>query len=272
MASGLGLVAVCCGVASPGYSQSLESENESPPARYEEKFAKNINVLSQEDAEASIARALEERDAGRGIVAHILGKLPSPVFRKPEGFNVEVRDLQFFPESGRFVTTLTFIGHPNDVEGTVLGALNVQGRYAEYVRVPVMRKRVPSDDLITEADVQWVSVPKDKVRRDTITRSDDLIGLAANRTLAAGRPLRADDVKAPIVMKKGSEVTLLYRRPYLELRAIGVALQDGSIGEAVSIRNKDSNKVVQGIVEDETTVQVISVGGVPSGDERDRMQ
>ncbi|MCC7260271.1 MAG: flagellar basal body P-ring formation protein FlgA [Alphaproteobacteria bacterium] len=272
MVSGLGLVAVCCGVASPGYSQESASENKNPPAHYAETLNKNINVLSQEDAEASIARALEERDAGRGIVAHILGKLPSPVFRNPEGFDVEVRDLQFFPESGRFVTTLTFVGHPNDVEGTVLGALNVQGRYAEYVRVPVMRKRVPSDSLITDADIQWVSVPKDKVRRDTITRSDDLIGLAANRTLAAGRPLRTEDVKAPVVVKKGSEVTLLYRRPYLELRAIGVALQDGSIGETVSIRNKDSNKVVQGVVEDATTVQVISVGGMPSGGERGGIQ
>jgi flagella basal body P-ring formation protein FlgA len=47
---------------------------------------------------------------------------------------------------------------------------------------------------------------------------------------------------------RGRPVQLVYTRPGLQLRALGVAQADGALGEVVRVVNLDSRQQLQGVV------------------------
>jgi flagella basal body P-ring formation protein FlgA len=49
-------------------------------------------------------------------------------------------------------------------------------------------------------------------------------------------------------VQRGRAVALIYARPGLQLRALGVAQADGALGELVPVLNPDSLQRLQGLV------------------------
>lgn len=75
-----------------------------------------------------------------------------------------------------------------------------------------------------------------------------LAGCRAKSTLVAGRQVGLARIeKIPDVLNGGT-VALVGAVGVLEIRAKGVALQNGVIGETIAVRNLDSGKVVSGII------------------------
>jgi flagella basal body P-ring formation protein FlgA len=66
--------------------------------------------------------------------------------------------------------------------------------------------------------------------------------------LHAGEPLRRSDVRRPILVTKGSTVTLTFDAPGLTLIAVGKAMSEGGIGETVTVLNPVSYRQVTAVV------------------------
>ena len=84
----------------------------------------------------------------------------------------------------------------------------------------------------------------------------DLVGREAARGLAAGRAIRAADLRAARLVRKDETVTLLFRRGGLQLVTTGTALEPGTQGQAVRVVNPSSNRPLRGIVVGPRTVQL----------------
>lgn len=78
------------------------------------------------------------------------------------------------------------------------------------------------------------------------SETDLLLGSRAKRYVQAGRPIRANNVCA---VCKGDQVTVIAESDGLAVKTLGVAEEDGALGEAVTIRNNRSGNRFQARVE-----------------------
>ena len=83
-----------------------------------------------------------------------------------------------------------------------------------------------------------------------------LVGKVARRTLMPGFPIPASAVGDPKAVANGAKVRLLYEDGALAITAYGTALQAGSVGEIISVRNLGSGLTVSGSVQADGSVRV----------------
>jgi flagellar basal body P-ring formation protein FlgA len=74
--------------------------------------------------------------------------------------------------------------------------------------------------------------------------------------LPAGAVLMSEDLLPDFMVRQGEQVTLLAAVDGIQVKAAGLALQDGRYGALIRVQNVSSSKVVQGIVEANRVVDV----------------
>ena len=112
---------------------------------------------------------------------------------------------------------------------------------------------VPNHDIargetIGAADLEFGTIPSNTVFSGIVTSVDQLKGMEARRLLRAGEVVRTDDVRRPIVVTKGSIVTMTFEAPGVTLTASGRALSEGGVGDTVTIQNPASFRQISCIV------------------------
>ena len=82
------------------------------------------------------------------------------------------------------------------------------------------------------------------------------VGKAARLTLLPGHAIPYAGVSNRKLVANGAEVRLIYAEPGLLIVTTGAALQDGSSGDLVRVRNSDSGVTVSGVVQPDGSVNV----------------
>ena len=70
-------------------------------------------------------------------------------------------------------------------------------------------------------------------------------------------PIRASQIRRPLLVPKGSLVTVLLQLKYMRLTIQGRALEEGSRGEVIRIKNSQSKQVVEATVIGPSKVRVV---------------
>ncbi len=83
-----------------------------------------------------------------------------------------------------------------------------------------------------------------------------IVGKIARLTLLPGHAIPYAGVSNRKLVANGSEVRLIYAEGDLLIITSGAALQDGSIGDVVRVRNSDSGVTVSGAVQPDGSVKV----------------
>jgi flagella basal body P-ring formation protein FlgA len=123
----------------------------------------------------------------------------------------------------------------------------VSGRAEPLVEVPVLNRAINPGEFVGIADLDLVPMAADRVARDTLKGTEDIVGRPAERLLEPGRPLRSHDLKRNLLIRRGETVTLMLDDPSLSLTVQGRALTDGAKGEPVKVLNLASSRVVEGV-------------------------
>jgi len=89
-----------------------------------------------------------------------------------------------------------------------------------------------------------------------LTDCSHLEGCRAKHNLIAGRLVSMSRIEKMPVVEKGATVAIVGRSGRLEIRARGIALQNGNIGQTIKIRNIDSRKIVAARVAGSGTVEI----------------
>lgn len=132
------------------------------------------------------------------------------------------------------------------------------GVIADGVRIVVPARNIARGEVIADSDLSYLTVAAQRVGAGAVTSMDELDGKQARRFLHAGEPLRAGDVRAPILVAKGSTVTMMFAAPGLTLTATGKAMSEGGLGESVTVLNPVSYRQI--------TATVTGAGTVSAGD------
>lgn len=120
----------------------------------------------------------------------------------------------------------------------------VSGRYEAMVTVPVLKRQLRQGDVIEQGDIEMHEVTERQLRKDSITDVKQLVGLSPRRIISADRPIRLKEISQPIVIKKGQAVEMTYSTPYMRIRTTGIALEDGSAGDLIRVKNDKNDKAL----------------------------
>jgi flagella basal body P-ring formation protein FlgA len=129
---------------------------------------------------------------------------------------------------------------------------------AEGVRVVVPTHDIARGEVIAAADLVYGTIPSTSSLSGIATSASDLEGREARRFLRAGETVRTEDVRRPILVTKGSTVTMTFAVPGVSLTAIGRAVSEGGLGESVTVLNPVSYRQI--------TCTVTGAGQVKAGD------
>lgn len=84
----------------------------------------------------------------------------------------------------------------------------------------------------------------------------DVIGMEAQVTLYAGRPINLGDLAEPAVIERNAPVTIRFRQGALAIVTEGRALARARPGDVISVMNLDSRATVRGRVQPDGSVEV----------------
>ncbi len=90
-----------------------------------------------------------------------------------------------------------------------------------------------------------------------LTAVEAAAGKVLRRSLPAGAVLSPALLEAPLLVRRGQQVTLEARSGTIAVRMAGVARDDGALGQLVAVQNLSSRKILQGIVRNEKSVEVL---------------
>ena len=210
-------------------------------------------VLDSEDISPAIRQALKRE----GIDGHYRVVFDNPSFKIAVGEDHSgrpaVHRVDFDAVRGRFDATLRI----PDLNGNGrMRPVALSGAIERQIRIPVVRERMKNGQVIRSGDVEWITIPEDRLPRDAVIQKDELIGMTPRRNLTPMQPVRGDEVHLPLVVSRGDIVTILLESKHMRLTAEGKALEDGARGTTIRVVNKTSSRVLEGVVKDSKLVQV----------------
>jgi flagella basal body P-ring formation protein FlgA len=136
---------------------------------------------------------------------------------------------------------------------------------ADSLRVVVPAHDIPRGVTIQDSDLAYQMVPT--AQSGTVLSMNDLVGMEARRFLHAGETVRGDDVRHPVVVTKGSIVTMVFEAPGVQLTATGKAMSEGGIGDSISVVNPVSFRQVTCVITGPGTVRALGGGMTITGNQ-----
>jgi len=135
--------------------------------------------------------------------------------------------------------------------------LAVFGNAIETTRIPVLSRDIQRGETITADDIEMIETPLQRLANSILLNPARIDGMAARRALSRGRPLSESDIEEPKLVLRNTLVTIIFSAPGMMMTARGRSLDDGALGETVKIMNIRSNRIVEGIVQENGDVSVI---------------
>jgi flagella basal body P-ring formation protein FlgA len=204
---------------------------------------RNSQLIQPDEIRDALRDSLARYGVGKDVEIEISNAALRLYVAADQPATVGVEGLIFDESSGRFTATVAAPAELPTAERT-----RVTGRVHQMVEIPVLAERKRTSDVIGEDDITWVDVRATNVGRATVTDAHELIGKAVRRTLRPNAPIRANDVRRPLMVPKGSLVTMALKTPMMQLTVKGKALEDGAIGDVVRIANLQTRTIVDAVV------------------------
>lgn len=126
-----------------------------------------------------------------------------------------------------------------------------QNMAAPTPRVVIYPGDVIRDDMLADLPTNVAKGPDQFAE----TRSA-VLGKISHRTLLPGAPIPLAGLDSPRLVANGSPVRLIFVEGGLTIATMGAAMQDGSVGDVIKVRNSDSGVTVMGAVQSDGTVRV----------------
>ena len=198
--------------------------------------------MQRDDALGAVRAALLAAGASPDCQIQLAGFIPPliPVGAVPRPL---VSQLEYDSRTGRFSAVLSVAG-----VGMEPVSVRVAGQVESLVELPVAAARLPAGAVMRPEDVRMARVNAANLHGEVVHTIDQIVGLQLTHPLAAGQPLAPSDLAKPTLVKRGAMVRLRLDSGGLSVTGQGVALEAGSIGDRIRVRNPGSRNILEGEV------------------------
>jgi flagella basal body P-ring formation protein FlgA len=218
-------------------------------------------VVNAEDIAAVLRQEFEARGnqqnidlelSNRNLLVHIDSDLPP---------TLEVVSLSTESRRGQFSAIIAVpAGDPQ------ARRITVTGQMFAVVEVPVPNRILRPGNPIRESDIKWKRVRVNSVRNDAVTDINEFLNLEPKRPLSANNMVQRADLRAPVTVSKGMLVTMVFRSATMVLTASGRALEAGSTGDFITVRNTQTNTTVDAKILGPNRVEVAALRQLASSE------
>lgn len=132
--------------------------------------------------------------------------------------------------------------------------IEAYGNFTALQRLPVLSSSIKKGDIITQNDIELKFIDNSTIKATTILDITKIIGKTASRNLKRGSLIQFNNIKDPILIKRNKAVNAIYKVKNIEVKTVAIALQDGKEGDIIKLRNHESGKIFQAIVDKEGNV------------------
>ncbi len=136
--------------------------------------------------------------------------------------------------------------------------IRINGRLQELRLAPVLARAIAPGEVIEADDIEWRDMPAARLTPRIVMSENNLVGQTVRRTLNPGVLINANDLEVPVVVEKGTAVIMRYVKGPMRLSFIVRAMEDGGVGDFISVRNPKSKTVVEARVMSPDTVEVVT--------------
>lgn len=163
-----------------------------------------------------------------------------PVDQKAD---IQVEILRWVPSSHEFRASFLI---PSN-QGPIFRR-EVKGYILPAISLPVPNQPIAKGTIITEAMIETIDWPVSRLPNDVLTKSGEIVGQMAERTIKPQQLFRSGDVSNVPLIKRGDIVLISFVQGALHLTARARALEDGYLNANIRLTNLASKKPISGIV------------------------
>jgi flagella basal body P-ring formation protein FlgA len=167
----------------------------------------------------------------------------------PAGTDLFLQELRYI-EDGYSIAALTDANRRN---------YSIKVRYYPAVLVPILTQKVRKGGQIDASMIGEMQIMQRDLESAYVTDANELIGKMAGRVLIPNRPIRHDDIHRNYMVHRQKRVTIVFKKRNLLIKAPGVALENGAVGDVVRVKNPSTGKVI--------SAEVVSKNKVLIGEE-----
>lgn len=221
---------------------------EPEPAWFEVQAA--AAALDVELVREAVARALGLAEGETGLDGLSVVILDMPLIQAPAGHV----DLRVRSVPGRWTGPLSL---PVEVwvDGRLTRVVSIRAEVQGERRAPVARRDLPSGAVIRPDDISWESRPIDRGAENWLVRAEDGEWRTVRR-VRQGEILTLQSVEPVPDAEAGQPVWIVAAAGPVLIEAGGILLEDAFVGEWVRVRNVDSGRVMEGILQPDGSVRV----------------
>lgn len=113
------------------------------------------------------------------------------------------------------------------------------------VPILVTRIRISKGTLLDSTNMEIVQKDVSKIRGSVLSDAAIVVGARSKRNLSKGSAITN---KNTCFVCKGQPVSIIAKSASFEIKSMGTALRDGSLGDVISVKNDKSGRIVRGQV------------------------
>ncbi|MBN8542979.1 MAG: flagellar basal body P-ring formation protein FlgA [Alphaproteobacteria bacterium] len=213
--------------------------------------------ITMKDVEKKVAEAMVGEGVAEYVETNVLPSGTPILFKANHPIELVVHALQIDPDAKRWQAEAYIIA-----DGKTEAVKPIAGRYDELMRVPMLTRQMGMKDVITLDDMEMRLVASRKLRKDTVTDVDQMIGKSARRLISAGRMIRQSELTTAIAVERDRSVEMVYRTPTMSIRTMGKALENGAAGDLIRVMNQDTQRTISAKVIDSSRVEVAPMSAI----------
>lgn len=202
-------------------------------------------TITKKQIEERIANALAHR-GGLGdapcITLRFDGDIEPITLDARNHTGLQIQHVSFNPQTSRFEAILALTSADNS-----LRRVRLTGSAIEFVESTVLVRSLQRGAIVKQSDVIVERRPKAEVPVGHVTL-ERAVGMSLKRALRAGQMLQDTDLSRPELVQRNESVILIYEVAGIYLTIRGKALENGALGDVVSVTNLQSKRNVQGVV------------------------
>lgn len=126
-----------------------------------------------------------------------------------------------------------------------LWQLFVAAEIKQFGLAVVAKSSLPRGTYISIQDIKIKEVDLTSLRSPYFTDTNAILGWTSKRSIAADTVITATMLKPPLAVSKGDALIIEAKRNGVSIRTSGTALENGSLGEQIKVRNDRSGFVIK---------------------------
>lgn len=168
-----------------------------------------------------------------------------------DNVKILISNLKTDIDNNKFTSTAEIFADGNLIEKTEL-----LGRFFIMKEVYLPARDIAKGEIVKSEDLKSSWIRENRIKNDVVAEADNIIGKQTVRLLKTDKVITVRDLRDEVIVKKGQEVTVIYKNKGLQITSKMEATEDAGKGKFIKLINPKSNKDVVAKVIDKNTAEI----------------